>query len=102
MKMIGIVDALGIESFIPLEGHYNEAFLFIIRSKVNLQRSAVFYCLDFTDKEVNKVKNLVESHVVKSYNEAGIIIIEKLISSNMASTKTTKLLNRFYKLRGYI
>lgn len=99
MKMIGIIDEFGIESFIPLEGHYKEAFLFIIRSKVNLQRNAVFFYLDFIDKEINKIKNLIESHSVKSFNEAGIIIIEKLNSLNKASTKTDKLLNRFYKLR---
>lgn len=99
MKMIGIIDEFGIESFMPFEGNYKQAFIFFIRSKLNIQKNVIFFCIDFTDKEINKIKNLVESHEVKSFNEAGIIIIEKLISQNKASNKTNKLLNRFYKLR---
>jgi len=36
---------------------------------------------------------------VKLYNEAGIIIIEKINSLNKGNSKIDKLLNRFYKLR---
>lgn len=100
MKMIGIIDEFGIENFIPLESNYKQAFLFFIRAKINIQRSAVFFCLDFTDKEISKIRSLVESHKVSSFNDAGIIVIEKLNSSgNKRNTKTEKLLNRFYKLR---
>ena len=97
MKMIGIIDEFGIESFIPLERHLKEAFFFIIRSK--FQKNAVFFFIDFTEKEVTKINNLVSSHEVKSYNEAGIFIIEKLSSQNKTSIKTERLLNRFYELR---
>jgi len=97
MKMIGIIDELGVESFIPFD--VRQAFLLMLRAKLNQQRTAIFYCLDFTDKEINKIFNLIESREVKSYNEAGIIALEKLNSQNKASTKTNKLLNRFYKLR---
>lgn len=99
--MIGIIDEFGIENFMPLDGHLKEAFLFFIRAKINLQRNAVFFCLDFTDKEINKINNLVMSRKVKSYNEAGIIVLEKLNSLNRNSIKIIKLLNRFYKLRKY-
>lgn len=97
MKMIGIIDEFGIDSFVPLEGNYKQAFIFFIKSK--FKRNAVFFCLDFTDKEINKIRNLVESHEVKSFNDAGIFVIEKLILLNNASTKTKNLLNRFYRLR---
>jgi len=96
MKMIGIVDEFGVESFIPFETR--QAFLLMLRAKLNLQRIAVFYYLDFTDKEINKINHLISSHEVKSYNEAGIIVLEKL-NSIKSITKTNKLLNRFYKLR---
>lgn len=99
MKMIGIIDEFGIDSFIPLEGHYKEALLFIIRSKINLQRNAVFFCIDYTEKEVNKINNLVSSHEVKSYNDAGVAIIEKINLLNKGNAKTDNLLNRFYKLK---
>lgn len=99
MKMIGIIDEFGIESFMPLEGHLKEAFFFIIRSKLNIQKNVIFFCLDFTEKEINKIRNLTESHEVKLFNEAGIIVIGKLDSQNKASTKTDKLLSRFYQLR---
>lgn len=98
MKIIGIVDEFGIESFAPLEGNLKQAFIFFIRSKLNLNRIAIFYCLEFTDKEINKINNLIQSHDVKSYDEAGIIILEKL-NSIKSTAKTKKLLNRFYKLR---
>ena len=101
--MIGIVDALGIESFIPLEGHYREAFLFRLRSKFNPQRNAVFFCLDFTDEEIDKINNLIETYEVKSFIKAGIIVTEKLDTINKTShTQTNKMLNRIYKLRGYL
>ena len=101
--MIGIVDALGIESFVPLEGHQREAFLFRLRSKVNPQRNAVFFCLDFTDEEIDKINNLIESYEVQSFIEAGIIVTEKLDAINKTShTQTNKMLNRIYKLRGYL
>lgn len=95
MKMIGIVDEFGIESFMPLQGNLYQAFLLIIRSKINFQRNTLFYCLDFTDREINRIQHLIGSREVKSYNEAGIIIAEKLDKS----TKKEKLLNRFYRLR---
>lgn len=101
MKMIGIIDEYGIESFIPLESNYKQAFLFFIRAKINLTRNAIFFCLDFTGKEINKINNLVLSHKVKSFNEAGIIIIEKINSLNKGSSRINKLLKRFYKLRKY-
>ena len=96
MKMIGIVDEFGIESFIQFDAR--QSFLLMLRAKLNQQRTVIFYCLDFTDKEINKINNLISSHEVKSYNEAGIIVLEKLISIK-STTKTNKLLNRFYKLR---
>jgi len=103
MKMIGIVDALGIESFIPLEGHYREAFLFKIRAKANPQRNAVFFCLDFTDEEIDKINNLIESYTMQSFIEAGIIVTEKLDSINKTfHTQTNKKLYKIYKIRGYI
>lgn len=102
MKMIGMIDEYGVENFITLESNYRQAFLFFIRSKINIQRNVVFFCLDFTDKEINKIKNLVMSRKVQSFNEAGIIILEKINSSNKASIKINKLLNRFYKLRDLI
>ena len=103
MKMIGIVDEFGIESFIPLEGHYKEVFLFIIRCKINLQRNAVFFCLDFTDEEIDKINNLIEAYTVQAFIEAGMIVTEKLDSINKSNhTETNKMLNRIYKLRGYL
>ena len=99
MKMIGIIDEFGIDSFMTLEGHLKEAFLFIIRSKLNLQRSVVFFCLDFTDREINKIRNLAESHEVKSFNEAGIFVIEKINLQNNGNIKTDRLIKRFYELR---
>lgn len=95
MKMIGIIDDFGIESFMPLEGNSNQALMLIIRAKVNFHRNEIFYCLDLTDKEINRINHLVGSHEVKSFNEAGIIILKKL-SKN---AKIEKLLDRFYKLR---
>lgn len=99
MKMIGIIDEYGIENFIPLVGNYKRAFLFFIKSKINIQGNVVFFCLDFTGKEINKINNFVLSREVKSFNEAGIIIAEKINSLNKTSAKTNKLLARFYKLR---
>ena len=52
MKMIGIVDALGIESFIPLESHQREAFMFSLRSKANHQRNAVSFVLTLHMKKL--------------------------------------------------
>ncbi|MCL5772314.1 MAG: hypothetical protein M1479_08580 [Actinobacteria bacterium] len=74
MKMIGIVDEFGIDSFMPLEDNYKQAFIFFIRSKLSLNRSVTFFCLDFTEKEISKINNIVSSHEVKQYNEAGIMI----------------------------
>jgi len=103
MKMIGIVDALGIESFIPLEGHQKEAFLFSLRSKANQQRNAVYFCLNLTDEEIEKINNLIETKTEQSFVEAGIIITEKLDSINKTfHTETNKKLHEIYKLRGYI
>jgi len=97
MKMTGIIDEFGIESFISLEGHLKEAFLFFIRSK--LARNAIFFCIDFTDEEINRINNLVESHDVKLFNDAGITVIEKINSLNKGNAKIEKLLRRFYDLR---
>lgn len=97
--MIGIIDEFGIDSFIPLESNLKEAFFFIIRSKLNLQRNTVFFCIDFTDNEINRIRNLVESHEVKLFNQAGIFIIEKINSLNKDNAKIDKLLNRFYEFR---
>ena len=103
MKMIGIVDALGIESFITLEGHHREAIIFNLRSKANQQRNAVNYCLDFTDEEIEKINNLIETKTEKSFVDAGIIVTEKLDSMNKTNnTETNKKLHEIYKLRGYI
>ena len=101
--MIGIVDALGIESFITLNGHQREAFIFSLRSKANLQRNAINYCLDFTDEEIDKINNLIEAKTEKSFIEAGTIVTEKLDSLKKAKhTETNKKLYEIHKLRGYI
>lgn len=97
--MIGIIDEFGIESFIPSQGNLKQALLLIIRSKLNFYRITIFFYLDFTDKEINKIQHLVRSQEVRSYNEAGIIILEKLNSLNKVKAKTDKLLRRFYMLR---
>jgi hypothetical protein len=103
MKMIGIVDALGIESFIPLEDHQKEAFMFSLRSKANNQRNAISYCLNFTDEEIEKINSLLKEKTEQSFVEAGIIITEKLDSINKTfHTETNKNIYRIYKLRGYI
>lgn len=103
MKMIGIVDALGIESFISLEGHQREAFMFSLRSKANQQRNAVSFCLNLTGEEIKKINSLIETKTEQSFIEAGIIITEKLDSLNKTShTKTNKKLYEIYRLRGYI
>ena len=103
MKMIGIVDALGIESFIQLEGHQREAFIFSLRSKANQQRNAISFCLDFTDEEIEKVNNLIKAKTEQSFIEAGMIVTEKLDSINKTlHTETNKNLYKIYKLRGYI
>lgn len=101
MKMIGIVDEFGVESFMPLEGNLKQVLLLNIRSKVNFQRNAIFFCLDFTEKEVIKMNSLIESSKVKSFNEAGIMIVEK-INFQCSIRQTEKLLGRFYKLRNRI
>ena len=97
MKMTGIIDEFGIDCFISLEGHLKEALLFFIRSK--LARNEVFFCIDLTDKEVNRINNLVSSHEVKLFNEAGIIIVEKKNTIDKGNAKTGKLARRFYELR---
>lgn len=103
MKMIGIVDALGIESFITLDGHPREAFMFSLRSKANLQRNAINYCLDFTDEEIDKINNLIEAKTEKSFIEAGTIVTEKFDSLNNTSyTEINKKLYEIYKIRGYL
>ena len=101
--MIGIVDALGIESFIPLEGHQRETFIFNLRAKANQQRNAISFCLGFTGEEIKKINNLIKIETEQSFVEAGIIVTEKLDSLNKTShTKTNKKLYEIYKLRGYI
>jgi hypothetical protein len=101
--MIGIVDALGIESFIPLEGHQKEAFLFSLRSKANQQRNAISYCLNFTDEEIEKINNLINTKTEQSFVEAGMVVTEKIDSINKTfHTITNKNLYKIYKLRGYI
>lgn len=101
--MIGIVDALGIESFISLVGHQREAFIFSLRSKANQQRNAVSFCLDFTGEEIEKINSLIEAKTEQSFVEVGIIITEKLDSINKTfHTKTNKKLYEIYNLRGYI
>ena len=103
MKMIGIVDALGIESFISLEGHQREAFMFSLRSKANQQRNAISFCLDFTGEEIEKINSLIETKTEQSFVEAGIIVTEKLDPINKTfHTETNKKLYEIYKLRGYI
>ena len=103
MKMIGIVDALGLESFIPLEGNQREAFMFNMRSKANKQRNAVSFCLDFTGEEIEKISSLIEAKTEQSFIEAGIIVTEKLDSINKTlHTETNKKLYEIYNLRGYI
>jgi len=103
MKMIGIVDALGIESFIPLECHQREAFIFSLRAKANQQRNAISFCLDFADKEIEKINSLIGTKTEQSFVEAGMIVTEKLDSINKTfHTETNKKLYEIYKLRGYI
>jgi hypothetical protein len=103
MKMVGIVDALGIESFIPLKGHQRETFIFSLRAKANQQRNAVCFCLDFKDEEIKKINNLINDKTEKSFIEAGIIVTKKLDSLiHTFHTKTNKKLYGTYKLRGYI
>ena len=100
--MIGIVDALGIDSFIPLEGHHREAFLFRLRAKFNPQRNAVFFCLDFTGEEIAKINSLIETYEVESFIKAGEIVTGKLDAIYKTShTQTNKMFNNIYKNRGY-
>ena len=102
MKMIGIVDALGIESFITLDDHQKEVFIFNLRSKANQQRNAINYCFDFTDEEIEKINNLITTKTEKSFIEAGIIVTIKLDSLNSTNhTKTNKKFNEIYKLREF-
>lgn len=96
MKMIGIIDEFGIESFTPFDA--GQSFLLMLRAKLNQQRTAVFYCLEFTDKEINKINHLISSNDVRAYNEASIIIVEKL-NSIKQTANIKKLLNRFYELK---
>jgi len=103
MKMIGIVDALGIESFITFKGNENQAFIFKLRAKANPQRNAIYYCLDFTDEEIEKINNLLKEKTEQSFVETGMIVTEKLDSLNKTSyTKTNKELYKIYKLRRYL
>ena len=92
-----MIDEFGIKNCISLEGHLKEALLFFIRSK--LARNEVFFCIDLTDREINRIKNLVESHDVKLFNKAGIFIIEKLNSQNKGNKKINRLLSRFNELK---
>jgi len=103
MKMIGIVDSLGLESFITLDGHKREAFMFSLRSKVNQQRNAISFCLDFTDEEIDKINSLIKVKTEESFIEAGIIVTEKLDSINKTfHTEINKKLYEIHKLKGYI
>ena len=101
--MIGIIDALGIESFITFKGNENQAFIFKLRAKANPQRNAIYYCLDFTDNEIEKINNLIYSREKQAFIEAGTIVTKKLDSLNkIFHTETNKKLHEIYKLRGYI
>src|SRR5680860_1198107 len=103
MKMIGIVDAFGLESFIPLEGNQRKAFMFNMRSKANQQRNAINYFLDFTDEEIEKINNLIKTKTEQAFIEAGIIVTEKLDSINKTfHTEINKKLYEIHKLRRYI
>lgn len=103
MKMIGIFDALGIESFTPFiskEESGQRMWMFEIRAKLNPQRNAINYCLDFTDGEIKVINRLITQ---KKYVVAGEFVSKKYDAIN--KTRTTEVnakLYEVYKIRGYL
>ena len=102
-KMIGIVDALGIESFIPFEGNESCVAIFNLRAQANKQRNAVSYCLDFTNIEISRIGKFINSSEELRLIKAGKIVTKRIDEGNKTfHTETNKKLYEVYKLRGYL
>ena len=100
-KMIGIVDTLGIESFIPLEGNERRLILFSLRARFNAQRNAQCYCLDLTSSEINKINEIIKDRKRESFIEAGKIITKKIDETKGTDlTEVNRQLLKMHKLRG--
>jgi len=100
MKYIGIVDALGVESFMPLDANKDKAFVLDLRAKANPQRNAIVYVLDFTEEETLPIIDLIGK---QEFVEAGKIITKKLDAiTNSKNTEVNEKLQEIYKIRGYL
>jgi len=55
-EMVGIADAHGLESFLPVEGNEETMFMLSIRASANRHRHAVVYKVK-VDKEAEKAVN---------------------------------------------
>jgi len=103
MKMMGIVDALGLESFMPFEANRDNIILLKIRVKANTHRNAIYYCLNFTEEEINTIRNTIKDGKREGFIEAGVMVILKIDSIDGSNhTVTNKKIRNNYKAMGYL
>jgi hypothetical protein len=53
---VGIADAHGIESFVPLEGNEKQMFYFTMRAALNRQRHALVYQVELNEEQEALIK----------------------------------------------
>lgn len=101
----GIVDALGLESFIEFDERQErktkrEFTLLELRAKFNPQRNAVAYKIELPDADIKKIVKLIGQGL---FVEAGQIVTRYLDSANGTKlTEINKHLQTIQKLRGYL
>lgn len=101
----GIVDALGIESFIrhdkkPKPEMEKQLQLLKLRAQFNPHRNAVAYKIELPDADIKKIVDLMDKGL---FVKAGQIITRYLDSGNGTRlTEINKHLFKKYKLRGYL
>jgi len=71
VKYMGIADAHGIESFIPVIGNEEIVSGILIRARLNRQRHAVFYVIDISEIDAKKVSEQINK---ENYIKALLIL----------------------------
>lgn len=57
---MGIADAHGIESFVPVDGNEKQAFIFKMRAMANRHRHALWYIVEISEAGVKRVQKEID------------------------------------------
>ena len=90
---------MGLESFMALEDNQQKILLLKIRARANTHRNAKYFCMEFTDKEIVTIKNIIKEKEGDSFIKAGEMITGKIDSLDGANhTEMNSHLRRSYKI----